>query len=109
MKRSKGRISFILAITCAVLAGSLYPYSIWLIETPRKGEGGILSEIYGSGGLLLASILALCGVVFAIVSARKLDKVDGSLTRSAWCSIGVSILCGLLFLISLAKFLEHEF
>ena len=109
MKCPKGRISFVLSVTCAVLAGVICPYSIWLIETPRKGEGGTLSEIYGSGGLLLTSILAFSGIVFSIISVRRLDKVNGSLARLAWCSIGISVLCGLLFLVSMAKFLEHEF
>ena len=108
MKCPGGRISFVLAVTCAVVAGVLCPYSWWLVESPRKGEGGILSEIYGSGGLLLASILALCGVVSGIVSIRKTRKTDGSSGRMGW-SVGVLIICSLLFVIALIKFLQHEF
>jgi len=108
MKCPKGCISFVLSVTCTVIAGAVYPYSIWLIETPRKGEGGILSEIYGSGGLLLASILAFCGIVFSNISLRRLEKLQGSTAHLRRYSIATLILCGLLFLVSMAKFLEHE-
>ena len=108
MKCLRGRVCFVLSVTCAVFAVIVCIYSLWLIETPRKGMGGILSEIYGGGGLLVASVFALCGVVLSIVSIRRIGKTGGSFARLGW-SIGVLAICSLLFLIALVKYLRHEF
>ena len=108
MKYLRGRVCFVMSVTCAVLSVMISIYSLWLIETPRKGEGGILSEIYGSGGLLVASVFALCGVVLSIVSIRRIGKTTSSFARLGW-SIGVLAICSLLFLIALVRYLKHEF
>lgn len=108
MKCLRGRICFVLSVMCAVSAVIICIYSLWLIETPRKGMGGILSEIYGGGGLLVASIFALCGVVLSIISIRRIGKTSGSFARLGW-SIGVLVICSLLFLIALVRYLKHEF
>jgi len=104
MRHFKNNWSFVASVIFTAMSGMLCPLCWLMVESKRKGVGRILSQAYGSGGLLLALILAVLGIVASIVSIRAAKKSASSSNRLKG-SIATLVVCCLLCLLSLAKFL----
>ncbi len=99
--RLRDHVYSVLSVTCAVFAVIVCLLSLWLMEAPRKGVGGILANFYGSVGLVVTLAFALTGIVFSIIWIRR-NKATKESSYMGWSLvILVLITCSLLFLIAL--------
>jgi len=94
----------ILYLTCTFISIIVSLLSWWIIESSKGAYMGMIGEFYGSVGMVIASVLAIVGIVSGVICIRRNKKANEiSSSHNSLSMEGVSIatcICSLLIVIA---------